>query len=57
MESFKNENEFQDINLKWYPNFEYLVKEDYDNFQAKKEVPLTVFLMNEYFDALPTTIL
>jgi hypothetical protein len=34
-----------------------LVKEDYDLLKGGKEVPLTIFLMNEYFDALPTTVL
>jgi SAM-dependent MidA family methyltransferase len=36
---------------------ELLAKEDYDNLRDKKELPVTVFVMNEFFDALPTTVL
>jgi SAM-dependent MidA family methyltransferase len=36
---------------------EDLVKEDYENKKKGKEIPMTIFVMNEFFDALPVTIL
>ena len=34
-----------------------MLREDYELKKAGKDVPVTVFLMNEFFDALPVTIL
>jgi SAM-dependent MidA family methyltransferase len=34
-----------------------LIKEDYEAKKKGKEVPLTIFVMNEFFDALPISII
>lgn len=56
-ESFQSEDEFKEINLRWFTSLEELLKQDFERSQKGEETPFTVFLMNEYFDALPTSIL
>ena len=45
------------MKLRWYSKLEDLLKKDYEYRKKGKEVPFTVFIMNEFFDALPITIL
>ena len=45
------------LNSMWYSKLEDLLNEDNQYLKKGKEVPFTVFITNEFFDALPITIL
>jgi hypothetical protein len=56
-EQFLPESPSKDIRLTWYTRLEELLRDDYELKKAGKDLPTTVFLMNEFFDALPVTVL
>lgn len=56
-EEFVCEDASKGMRLRWFSKLEDLVKEDYEDKKKEKHVPMTVFVMNEFFDALPITVL
>lgn len=56
-ESFTTENEDKDVSLKWFSSLEDLLQADKEQEKRGEEPPLTIFVMNEFMDALPTTVL
>lgn len=57
LELFMSENSQKDITLKWFTDIEQIVVQDHQSKMTGKQLPFTVFVMNQYFDALPTMIL
>ena len=56
-EEFLAENEGSDMKLSWYGRLEDLLTADHQNREKGIEPPLTLFVMNEFFDALPVNVL
>lgn len=52
-----SENEEKSVNLKWFQNLESMYYTDTENEKSGQETPFTIFVMNEFMDALPVTIM